>query len=153
MIGHLQKNKVRAAVELFSMIHSVDSWRLLENINRVCEEQSRTMKVCLEVNISGEGSKFGMTPEEVPDIVRRSSELVHIDLMGLMTMPPFTHSGESNRIHFRKCRQLLDHINRNLKVNDFCELSMGTSSDFEIAVEEGATYVRIGEAIMGSRNI
>lgn len=159
MIGHIQSRKIKYIAQYFSVVHSIDDLETASKLNQACESKGITIPILIEVNIAGEISKKGIQADSekdwdsIVDFIDNIKMFGSIRPVGLMTMPPFTHSGESNRIHFRKCRQLLDHINRNLKVNDFCELSMGTSSDFEIAVEEGATYVRIGEAIMGSRNI
>ena len=150
MIGHLQRNKVKDAVQLFSMIHSVDSWKLLETINSASESAGKTMSVCLEINVSGEGSKFGLAPKEAPEILEKSNTLRNIDIVGLMTMPPFTENTEDTRLFFRRLRELRDEwrSSTNFSLN---ELSAGMSNDFEIAIEEGSTCIRLGSILFGKR--
>lgn len=150
MIGHLQRNKVRDVVSLFSMIHSVDSLRLLEAINGVCEAEGITMPVCIEVNVSGESSKFGMVPSDVPDLLRISGGMKNVDVIGLMTMPPFTPDPEGARPFFKKLRDMRDGWQKECGVV-LEELSMGMSNDFEVAIEEGATWIRIGTILFGAR--
>jgi len=150
MVGHLQRNKVRAAVRLFRMIHSVDSLRLLEAIDAACEEVGCRLPVLLEVNVSGESSKFGLAPADVPAVLERSSALMRVSIVGLMTIPPFTEDPEGARPYFRRLRELREAW-RESSGFDLPELSMGMSHDFEVAVEEGATLVRIGTAIFGVR--
>jgi len=148
-IGHLQTNKAKYAVRLFDMIHSVDSLLLAEELDRRAEKVGQTAKVMIEVNISGEATKFGTDEEKVFSIVRGIISLNHLSLEGLMTMPPYFDSPEMSRPYFIKLRELKEKMTREgipLK-----ELSMGMSNDFEIAIEEGATYVRVGTAIFGSR--
>lgn len=151
LVGHLQTNKVKPAVELFDMIHSVDSARLLEAIDRACDAAGRRMKVLLEVNVSGESSKFGVKPEDVPALVRAAGPLPRIELLGLMTMPPFAEEVEKARPHFRALRALRDRCQQELGV-PLPELSMGMTNDFEVAIEEGSTMVRVGTAIFGERS-
>lgn len=150
MIGHLQRNKVRDVVSLFRMIHSVDSLRLLETINAACQAAGITMPVCLEVNVSGEGTKFGMKPEEVVPVLEKCGALMNVDVAGLMTIPPFTPESEGARRYFNALRELRDKCR---KESGFPleELSMGMSNDFEIAVEEGATWIRLGSILFGER--
>jgi pyridoxal phosphate enzyme (YggS family) len=150
MVGHLQRNKVRAAVRLFRVIHSVDSWRLLEGVDRECAEAGCVMPVMIEVNVSGERSKFGAAPEEVPSWLERSGTLVHVSLIGLMTIPPFTPEPEQARPYFRRLRELRDQWRERTGI-ELRELSMGMSGDFETAVEEGATWIRLGTALFGPR--
>ncbi len=150
MIGHLQTNKVRHAVTLFRMIHSVDSWKLLEAIDRACGEDGARMPVCLEVNVSGERSKFGIPPAEVPGVLEKSAGLGRVQVAGLMTMPPFDPETENARPFFARLRELRDQWRAE---TGFAleQLSMGMTQDFAVAIEEGATWVRIGSAIFGER--
>jgi pyridoxal phosphate enzyme (YggS family) len=148
-IGHLQTNKAKYAVRLFDMIHSVDSLPLAEELDRRAERVGQTAKVMIEVNISGEATKFGTDEEKVLGIARGILNLSHLSLQGLMTMPPYFDSAEMSRPYYIKLRELKEKMIREgipLK-----ELSMGMSNDFEIAIEEGATYVRVGTAIFGER--
>ena len=148
-IGHLQSNKAKYAVRLFDMIHSIDSLALAEELNRRAEQVGQVTKVMIEVNISGEATKFGTDEEKVFSIVRRILNLGHLSLEGLMTMPPYFDLPEMSRPYYNKLRELKERMVREgipLK-----ELSMGMSNDFEIAIEEGATYVRVGTAIFGER--
>jgi pyridoxal phosphate enzyme (YggS family) len=151
MIGHLQSNKVRDAVRLFSMIHSVDSLKLIRAIDNACGLSGNAMRVCLEVNVSGESSKYGFAPEDVPAVLEESGGMINVDVTGLMTIPPFTADPEDARPFFRRLRELKDEW------QDMCgiplpELSMGMSHDFEVAVEEGATWVRLGSILFGDRD-
>jgi len=150
LIGHLQRNKVRFAVELFEAIHSVDSWRLLEAIQNACEQTGHRLNILLEVNVSGESVKFGFKPEEVPDVLRRSSELTRLDITGLMTIPPLTEDPEGARPHFRALREYRDQW-QNATGIPLPTLSMGMSHDLEVAVEEGSHVIRVGTAIFGPR--
>ena len=150
MIGHHQRNKVGMAVELFDRIHSVDSLRLLETVNQASSGAGKTMPVLLEVNVSGEASKFGLPPEDVPAVLKAANGLNHVTVAGLMTMPPFTDEPEKARAHFRRLCELRDQWRDELGFG-LEELSMGMSHDFEVAIEEGATWVRVGTAIFGER--
>ncbi len=148
-IGHLQSNKAKYAIRLFEMIHSLDSLPLAEELNRRAEQGGQVAKVMIEVNISGEATKFGTDEEKVFSIARGILNLNHLSLEGLMTMPPYFDSPEMSRPYYIKLRELKEKMIREgipLK-----ELSMGMSNDFEIAIEEGATYVRVGTAIFGER--
>jgi len=148
-IGHLQTNKAKYAIRLFEMIHSLDSLPLAEELNRRAEQGGQVAKVMIEVNISGEATKFGTDEEKVFSIARGILNLNHLSLEGLMTMPPYFDSPEMSRPYYIKLRELKEKMIREgipLK-----ELSMGMSNDFEIAIEEGATYVRVGTAIFGER--
>ena len=151
LIGHLQKNKVRHAVRVFSMIHSVDSLELLETVDRVSGESGRVMPVLIQVNVSGERSKFGLSPEGVPDVLERSMTLQNVDVCGLMTIPPIAVDPEASRPFFRKLRGLRDGWREQFGI-PLEGLSMGMSGDFEVAVEEGATWVRLGAALFGHRS-
>jgi PLP dependent protein len=150
MVGHLQRNKVPDAVQLFEMIHSIDSPKLLETIDSACDDAGRNMPVLIEVNVSGESSKFGMAPEAVPEILESANRLMHVNIVGLMTMPPFAEEAEKARPHFRRLRELRDGWRAATGVA-LEELSMGMTHDFEVAIEEGATWIRIGTALFGER--
>jgi PLP dependent protein len=148
-IGHLQSNKAKNAVQLFDMIHSLDSIPLAEELNRRAQQADRMIKVLIEVNLSGEGTKFGTDEEKISNLARRILQLNHLSLEGLMTMPPYFDSPEMSRPYYIKLRELKEKLVREgIPMSD---LSMGMSNDFEIAVEEGATYVRVGTAIFGPR--
>jgi pyridoxal phosphate enzyme (YggS family) len=150
MIGHLQRNKVKDAVQLFKMIHSVDSLRLLETINETSKAAGVRMPVCLEVNVSGEGSKFGMKPDELIPVLEYSNKFMNVDVEGLMTIPPFTADPRDARPFFRTLRELRDKCREKTGFS-LDQLSMGMSGDFEIAVEEGATWIRLGSVLLGER--
>jgi hypothetical protein len=150
LVGHLQRNKAAAAVELFDTIHSADSLRLLEALDRACDEAGRTVRVFLEVNVSGEASKFGVKPEEAPALLEAADRLPRVEVHGLMTIPPFAEDPGKARAHFRRLRELRDGWQRD-SGRPLPELSMGMTHDFEVAIEEGATWVRVGTAIFGER--
>jgi PLP dependent protein len=143
LIGHLQTNKVRDALALFDVIHSVDSLRLAQHIS---ERAAASVRVLLEVNVAGEASKFGFAPEEVAAAVAGIASLPHLDLEGLMTVAPATPNPEQVRPVFRTLRELD-------VANGLTVLSMGMTDDFEVAIEEGATMVRIGRALFGERQV
>ncbi len=148
-IGHLQSNKAKYAVRLFDTVHSVDSLSLAEELNRRAEQEGRVIKVMVEVNLSKEATKFGTDQEKVSNLVRRIRDLKRLSLEGLMTMPPYFDSPELSRPYYTALRELKETM---IKAGiPMKELSMGMSNDFEIAIEEGATYVRIGTAIFGPR--
>ena len=151
MVGHLQSNKAKRAVELFEMIHSVDSLRLAEEIDRQAERRGKVMPVLIEVNLSGEEGKFGVRRDEALNLIRRALEFKNIDVLGLMTMPPLFEEPELSRPYFVALRSLRDELREKLPHLELKELSMGMSADFEVAIEEGATMVRIGTAIFGPR--
>lgn len=149
-IGHLQSNKAKYAIRLFDMIHSLDSIPLAEELNRRAEQADRVINVMVEVNLSKEATKFGTDEEAVFNLVQRIHHLNHLSLEGLMTMPPYFDSPEMSRPYYIALRELKERIvNEGIPVK---ELSMGMSNDFETAIEEGATYVRVGTAIFGPRN-
>lgn len=150
LIGRLQSNKVRNALALFSAIHSVDSVRLLEDIARIQEETGNRPELMLEVNVAGESSKIGFTPKTVRDAVRAAINLGCLRLTGLMTVPPWVPDPDMSRTHFKALRELRDSLQNEFGVA-LPNLSMGMSADFETAVEEGATFVRIGTALFGKR--
>jgi pyridoxal phosphate enzyme (YggS family) len=150
MIGHLQSNKSRDAVGLFSMIQSVDSLGLAEELNKRAEQASKTMPVMLEVNIVGEASKFGYKPDQMLLEFDRLVALPRLEIHGLMTIPPWTPLPERVRPIFQKLRELKTECEQRLGA-PMPQLSMGMSGDFEVAIEEGATIVRIGTALFGER--
>jgi len=141
LVGHLQTNKAKTALELFDIIHSVDSLHLAKVLSHRAQ---RPLPVLLEVNAAGEASKFGFPPNEVAAAAKSIARLPHLDLRGLMTVPPFVSEPETVRPIFRELRRLRDALGLR-------ELSMGMTDDFEVAIEEGATLVRIGRAIFGER--
>jgi pyridoxal phosphate enzyme (YggS family) len=147
LIGHLQSNKVRRAVTIFDMVHSLDSQRLAEIMNRQCIELGKRMPVLLEVNISGEESKGGFSPNELEKAIPEILKLENLSLRGLMTMAPLVRNPEETRPVFRDLRQLFEKLANNVTMPEWNDLSMGMTNDFEIAIEEGATLVRIGRAI------
>jgi len=148
LIGHLQSNKARKAVQLFDVIHSVDSLELARRLERMCEEEERErLSVLVQVDLANEETKSGATEQELNDIAGYLKRCKHLTFDGLMVLPPFFDDPEATRPYFQKLRKLRDKI-----VPDG-ELSMGMSHDFEVAVEEGATIVRVGTAIFGARNV
>lgn len=148
MIGHLQRNKVRKALPLFSMIHSVDSLRLLMEIDSQCEKLNLTMEVLLEVNVSGEESKYGLTQDELHAILGQADAHPRVAIRGLMTMAPYVANPEETRPVFSGLREMMEEIRKQgLAGPDFNVLSMGMTNDFEVAIEEGATHVRVGTAL------
>lgn len=149
-IGHLQTNKVRDAVHLFSMIHAVDSIRLVEELEKQAEIQSKFTQILLEVNVSGERSKFGLKPEEVAGVISRVQEMRRLQLRGLMTMAPYSEKSEDSRPFFAQLRKIKLEMERQLGII-LPDLSMGMSGDFEVAIEEGATLIRVGTALFGER--
>lgn len=187
-IGHLQGNKVKYITGEVDLIHSIDSLKLAEGVNYRAEKKGIVQNILLEINVSGEKSKFGIRPDETADIVTGVSRLSNVALKGLMTIAPYSEDPEESRPHFRKLRELRDKILKKLSLspgpspsfqkggegakfnppsldgrgqgegelrrisyNDFHDLSMGMSNDFEVAIEEGATLVRVGSAIFGER--
>jgi PLP dependent protein len=152
MIGHLQSNKAKDAVRMFDMIHSIDSINTAAKLNSEAAGMGKKQKVLIQVNASGENSKSGVSPALAIELAQQIIGLSSLDLRGLMTMAPFTEDTELIRSAFRKTRKMLEQINSTLKL-DLRELSMGMSSDYRIAVEEGATLVRIGMAIFGHRTV
>lgn len=150
LIGHLQRNKVRLALSYFTTIHSVDSLRLLEQIETDAQEAGLRPDILLEVNVSGEGSKFGLKPEEVPHVVEKALSCRALSLVGLMTLAPFCPDPEQTRPVFSRLRELRDQLVRDFDIG-LPHLSMGMSNDFEAAVREGATWVRVGSLLFGHR--
>ncbi len=150
MVGHLQTNKCRDAVELFQMIEAVDSFHLAEELNKRAAQAAKTMPILLEVNIVGEASKFGYKPEQLLADLGRLNELPRLEIHGLMTIPPYTPLPEKVRPVFRRLRELKGQCEQLLGA-PLPHLSMGMSGDFDVAIEEGATIVRIGTALFGER--
>ena len=151
LIGHLQSNKVRQALEIFDYIHSVDSVKLADRINFIADEIGVSPRILIEVNVSGEGSKNGMKPECVMAAVKHIvEECPRITLEGFMTMAPFSDNPEDSRIHFKNLRLLRDAIEKELNLS-LPVLSMGMSGDYEVAIEEGATLLRLGTVLFGDR--
>jgi len=154
MIGHLQTNKAARAAELFYSVESVDSLRLAHKLNSAALELGKTLPILIEVNIGAEPAKSGVTPgsDELESLLRAAPDLPHLHLEGLMTVPPYSDDPERSRLFFRTIRELASSIQRRgLPEVDMSVLSMGMSHDFEIAIEEGATRVRIGTALFGER--
>lgn len=149
-IGHLQKNKIRHALPLFELFHSVDSLALAQDINRIADETGHRPRVLLEVNVSGEGSKFGFNPEKLRAEMEALLALPRLTIDGLMTIPPLGPEAEGSRRFFVELRELRGRLQREFNVQ-LAELSMGMTNDFPIAIGEGATMVRVGTAIFGPR--
>ncbi len=159
MIGHVQSRKAGLVAGHFSMLHSLDSVKLAGRLNRYCDESGRTLPVLLEVNGSGEQSKFGFPAWDErrwPDLEPAFEQIMafpHLRLRGLMTMPPFFDDPEQTRPYFQHLRRLQVFLREHFPQTEWTELSMGTSADFIAAIEEGATYVRVGQAILGPRPV
>jgi len=151
LIGRLQGNKVRRAVSLFSWIQTADSVQRLREISRCAGESGKTVQVLIEVNVGGEGSKAGAAPGDLRALLEDSSGLPGVRVAGLMAIPPFRADPEESRPHFARLRELRDSLARETPGAGLVELSMGMSNDFGQAIEEGATMVRVGTAIFGSR--
>ena len=153
LIGHLQRNKVKYVVDKACLIHSVDSMRLAETISEEGEKKGVTVPVLIEVNVAGEESKFGVTLEETEGLVREIAKLPSIQIKGLMTIAPYVEEPEENRVHFSRLKQLsVDIRNKNIDNVSMDVLSMGMTGDYQVAIEEGATMVRVGTGIFGERN-
>ena len=151
LVGHLQSNKARVASELFTMIESVDSVRLANTLNRLAGERGIRLAILLEVNVAGEASKFGFTPDELRESLASILALPMLDVRGLMTVAPAVANPEEARPTFRRLRELRDDLNASLPNAHLNELSMGMTHDFPAAIAEGATIVRVGRAIFGER--
>ena len=153
MIGHLQRNKVRDALRVFSVIQSVDSLRLAREIDKQCGKSGRIMPVLLEINIAGEETKYGITPEDAPDLVRQIASFPNLQVEGLMTMEPYSDNPENSRPYFKRMKQLFDEISsQNIPNAKMKILSMGMSGSYEVAIEEGSSMVRIGTGLFGPRS-
>jgi hypothetical protein len=149
-VGHLQKNKIRHALPLFELFHSIDSLALAQDMNRVANEEGMHPRVLLEVNVAGEGSKFGFKPETVRAEMESLLALPRLSIEGLMCIPPLAEEAEASRAFFVQLRELRDALEKEFDLK-LPQLSMGMTSDFPVAVEEGATLVRVGTAIFGER--
>ena len=153
MIGHLQRNKVKYIIDKVSMIHSVDSIRLAETIEKEAAKKDICMPILIEVNVAEEESKFGLSVEEVLPFLEEICSYQHIKVMGLMTIAPFVADPEENREVFQKLKKLsVDIAAKNINNVNMSVLSMGMTNDYQVAVEEGATMVRVGTGIFGERN-
>jgi pyridoxal phosphate enzyme (YggS family) len=149
-VGHLQKNKIRHALPLFELFHGIDDVDLARDMNRIAEEEGMHPRILLEVNVAGEGSKFGFQPETVRAQMETLLALPRLSILGLMCIPPLSEEAETSRKYFVALRELRDRLQKEFHV-DLAQLSMGMTSDFPVAVEEGATHVRVGTAIFGER--
>lgn len=152
LIGHLQVNKVRQAVPLFDLIHSVDSERVLREINRVAEKEGKVQRILFQVNVAREASKSGMEVEELPEMVALVKTMPHVRLEGLMCMAPFEEDAEIVRPVFRVASYLFEDMKKEFEPGQIRYLSMGMTHDFKVAIEEGANIVRVGTAIFGERD-
>ena len=153
MIGHLQRNKVKYIIDKVALIHSVDSIRLAETIEKEAAKHNITANILIEVNVAKEESKFGLMPEELDEFIDKIKDFNHIQVKGLMTIAPFVENPETNREIFRSLRKLsVDISNKNVDNVNVSILSMGMTNDYTVAVEEGATMVRVGTGIFGARN-
>jgi len=150
-VGHLQKNKVRQALPLFEMIHSIDSLTLAQDVNRIAEEEGLYPRVLLEVNVAGEGSKFGFAPDDLREQMEALLPLPRLSIEGLMCIPPLAVESEDSRKSFVQVRELRDSLEKEFSMK-LPQLSMGMTQDFPIGIEEGATLVRVGTAIFGERS-
>jgi PLP dependent protein len=144
LIGHLQSNKARMAVELFQVIQTVDSGKLLERLDRACTEAGHHRDVLLEIKLAEEENKQGAAPEDIPALLDAAARCRNVRVTGLMTIPPWSQDAETSRPYFKRLAQLANRYS-------LPELSMGMSNDFEVAIEEGATIIRVGTAIFGAR--
>jgi pyridoxal phosphate enzyme (YggS family) len=157
MIGHLQSRKVPIIANRFQMIHSIDSLNLALKLNQILGEHDKVMPALLEVNVGGEDSKYGWVARNESDWAGLLADfgqiihLPHLSIQGLMTMPPLFEDPESSRPFFTNLRRLRDYLASQLSSDNWAELSMGTSADYEVAIEEGATMIRVGQAILGAR--
>ena len=153
MIGHLQRNKVKYIIDKVAMIHSVDSLRLAQTIEQEAAKKELVMPILLEVNVAEEDTKFGLKVEEVLPLVEEISKFPHVHIRGLMTSAPFVANPEENRCYFKKLHKLFVDI-REKNIDNVCMdvLSMGMTGDYQVAVQEGSTMVRVGTGIFGERN-
>lgn len=152
LIGHLQSNKAKQAVATFDVIHSIDSRELVERVDRIAGELSRRPRVLVQVDLGHEARKSGADESELPEIIEALDAAENLDFRGLMTLPPFFDDAERTRSYFVRLREILENLNRGRRPErKLTELSMGMSHDFRVAIEEGATMVRVGTAIFGAR--
>lgn len=153
MIGHLQRNKIKYIIDKVDLIHSVDSLRLAEAIEKEAAKREIVARILIEVNVAKEDSKFGVMPEEAEKLVSEIAHFPHIRICGLMTIAPFVENPEENRIYFQRLRNLAVDIEEKKSDNvNMSILSMGMTNDYEVAIEEGATMVRVGTGLFGARN-
>lgn len=152
MIGHLQTNKVKYIVDKVYMIHSVDSYHLAKEISKEAVKKNVTVKILLEVNVAKEETKFGIQTKETADLLNMVLQLPNLSVCGLMTIAPYVENDEENRPYFVELHDLMVDMSRQIHDNNMCELSMGMTGDYKVAIEEGATFVRVGTAIFGERN-
>ena len=153
MIGHLQRNKVKYIIDKVFLIHSVDSYSLAEEISKQAIKHNISVDILVEVNVSNENTKFGIQIDDTITFIENISKLQGINIKGLMTVAPYVDNSEENRVYFAKLRQLaVDIKNKNIDNVNVDILSMGMSGDYIVAIEEGATYVRVGSGIFGDRN-
>ena len=152
-IGPLQSNKATRGIQLFDAIDTVDSLRLAERLNQAAEEAGKTLSICIEIKLSPEPSKHGLAPgtAELDELFEQLPDFHHLPLRGLMTVPPYAEDPEQTRPYFRQLRDLRDHLAKRYPRLALDELSMGMSHDFSVAIEEGATLVRVGTAVFGAR--
>lgn len=159
MIGHLQSRKIKLLFPIFNYVHSIDSFELAQKVSEFCVQQGKSINTLLEINQTGEPTKngFNLTNEKaISEFIEKFNTLNHLpglEIIGLMTMGFYPHDKEINRPIYFSCRKLLERIRNRYNIASFSELSMGTSGDFETAIEEGASFVRIGELIMGPRSL
>ena len=152
MIGHLQRNKVKQVIDKAAMIHSVDSYRLAQEISIQAQKKGLSIPILIEVNIAGEESKFGIAANDTIQLVEEIAVLPNLKIQGLMTIAPYVENAEENRLYFAKLKQIyVDIIHKNIDNICMKELSMGMTGDYEVAITEGATYVRVGTGIFGER--
>ncbi len=152
LIGHLQRNKVKYIINKVHLIHSVDSIRLAEQIQHEAEKADKVMNILVQVNVANEDTKFGLQVSETEDVVREIAKMPNVHICGLMTIAPFTDNPETNRVFFRKLKQLsVDIKSKNIDNVSMDCLSMGMTGDYQVAIEEGATLVRVGTGIFGER--
>lgn len=153
MIGHLQRNKVKYIIDKVKLIHSVDSLRLAETIEKEAQKNNKTVNILIEVNVAREESKFGLMPEEIDGFVEKIAGFSHLKVKGLMTIAPYVENPEENRAVFAGLRKLsVDIASKNVDNINMSVLSMGMTNDYQVAIEEGATLVRVGTGIFGERN-
>ena len=152
MIGHLQRNKVRDALRVFSLIQSVDSLRLAREIDRQCGRSGKIMPILVEINIAGEGTKYGINPDEAPDMLRQIASFPNLRVEGLMTMEPYLDDPENSRAYFKRMKRLFDEIRSyGIPGAKMRILSMGMSNSYDVAIEEGSNMVRLGTIMFGER--
>ena len=153
MIGHLQRNKVKAVIDKAYLIHSVDSLRLAEEISKEAQKRGLVMKILIEVNVAGEESKFGVAPDGAEELIRSIADLPGVLICGLMTIAPFVENPEENRVFFKSLKNLsVDIKEKNIDNVTMDFLSMGMTGDYEVAAQEGAACVRVGTGIFGERS-